>query len=255
MVPQYCVCATEGIHQILGRYDGWIALGKIRMYELAPSSDGCTSWRPTPIFDFDDDEGGFWRSVIIPEINQETKRQDILTLVAAREKPQDRNRRNAERQGGTEERNPNDDKPKAMYALGPNLTMVERKLGYARKPLDKRGDPLCYNFSTHAGCAKGDYCSFSHAQRIRPEGLHWAIQYDLTRRGGLLPSKRIETNAVEGYLQALRNQNAADVKKSVEGSRNNIGKKTEHLSDYTQPPGLWSNWKENTSSAWHERSW
>ena len=107
-----------------------------------------------------------------------------------------------------------------MYPTGPNLSAVERKMGFPHKPLGKRGKVLCYNFSAHSGCSKGGQCLFSHLQRIRPEGTHWTVKYDLARRGGLVSGKRIEPNAVEGFLQASRTQNSDEVKnrlRRVEG--------------------------------------
>ena len=42
--------------------------------------------------------------------------------------------------------------------------------------------------------------------------------------GGLTTSKRIEPNAVGGYLQALRGKNTLEIKKSIEESRNAVGR-------------------------------
>ena len=80
----------------------------------------------------------------------------------------------------------------------PNLTAVERKLGYAREPLDTKGKVLNYNFSAHSGCGRCDRCMFSQMQRIGLGGLRWAAQYDLARRGGLLSGKTVEPKAVGG---------------------------------------------------------
>ena len=145
----------------------------------------------------------------------------------------DKGRRNGERAGGDEAR------PKTMYPVGPNLTAMDRKIGYAHKPMGKKGRVLRYNFSAHAGCGKGDQCPFSHLHRIKSEGLHWAVQYDLARRGGLCSGKRIEANAVEGFLQSLRAQNNAEWKKSVEESRGEVGRSSEvEIWKCEGPPGL-----------------
>ena len=211
MVYRYGICVSEGVHYILSRYDEGVTLEEIRRYALAPNGQGGTAWRFTPIFDFDD-EDGFWRSVILPGIKQERQRQDIMNLVAARE----RSSKKGDRYGGDEE-SPGvvDEKPKPVYPTGTNLSAVERKMGYAHKPLGKKGKAICYNFIAHAGCAKGDACLFSHLQRIRPEGLHWTVKYDLARRGGLVSGKRIEPVDVEGFLLALRSQNAEDLKRQL----------------------------------------
>ena len=118
-----------------------------------------------------------------------------------------------------------EEKPKVLYPAGHNLSAIERKLGSAHNPLDRKGKVLCYNFSAHAGCGKGGRCLFSHDQRIRPEGLRWAAQYDIARRGGLSTGKRIDPVSVDGYLQALRTQNGAEMKKSIEESRGTVGRR------------------------------
>ena len=144
---QYNACVAEGVHYILGKYDEGITFEKARRYALAPNSKNQTALRFTPIFDFNR-PGGFWRSVVLAEIHQERKRQDINSLVAARGKPTyDRRRPEAGRMGGDEE------KPKSIYPTGPNLTAVEKKSGYSHKPLGKNGVALCYNFSAHSGCS------------------------------------------------------------------------------------------------------
>ena len=99
-VPIRSVCVSEGAHYILGRYDEGVTLEKIRRYALAPHGVGGAAWSFTPIFDFDA-ESGFWKSVILPEIEQERRRQDIRNLVASRGKLGiGRTKRNGGRLGG-----------------------------------------------------------------------------------------------------------------------------------------------------------
>ena len=172
-----------------------------------------------------------------------------MNLVASREKPY---RKEGERYGGAEEKPiGSEEKQKVMYPTGPNLTAVGRKMGFSHKPLDKRGNAICFNFSEHSGCAKGDACLFSHLQRIRPGGLHWAIKYDLARRGGLVSGKRMDPTDVEGFLQALRSQNSEEeVKKSIEESRGSIGRGpvTDRVFWFA-PPGLNAVFDEGTTSS------
>ena len=137
MVYQYDACIAEGIHYILGRYDEGVTFEKVKRYALAPDAKQGTSWRSTPIFDFDSSDG-FWRSVVLLEISQERQRQDINALVAARGKAlPGGKRKNDERAGGVEE-----EKPRAQYPMGQNLSVIERKAGFAHKPLDKNGKTL-----------------------------------------------------------------------------------------------------------------
>ena len=142
-------CITEGIHFVLGNYDDGTTPGEIRRYALSPDQKKGAAWEFSPIFDID---GGdmFWRVVIFLEIRHERHRQDICTLVAAMEKdPVDRKQQGVGRLGGVEE------KSKARHPPGPNLTVLDRKVGYDHKPLDKNGKAICYNFSAHSRCSKG----------------------------------------------------------------------------------------------------
>ena len=237
---QYNACVVEGVHYILSKYDEGVSFEKIKRYALAPDGHGGTAWKFTPIFDFDHDEG-FWKSVILPEIRQERQRQDILTLVAARVKPVPKKYiRNEDRAGGDEEM------PKPSYPTGPNLTALGRKLGMAHRPLGKNGKILCFDFSAHAGCTKGDACNFSHLQRIKVDGLHWAVKFDLARRGGHLNEKRIDAPLVEGYVQALRSQNSANWKQSVDESKGAVGRRRLPIDRHNRrPPGLYMAWSDD----------
>lgn len=185
MISQYNAFVVEGIHFILATYDEGATFDKIKRYALAPDGKGGADWEFPPIFDFDNDSG-FWKSVIIPEIRQERQRQGIHNLVAERCKtPMGRYRRNGDRVGGS------DEAPKNPYPTGPNLTAVDRKIGIPHRPLDKAGVILRYNFSAHSGCQKGDYCQFPHAQRIRPDGLHWLCNSTWIDVVGCLLGKRL----------------------------------------------------------------
>ena len=233
MVYQYDACIAEGIHYVVGKYDEGVTLGKVKRYALAPDAKQGDAWRFTPIFDFDS-EVGFWRSVTLVEINQERQRRDINSSVAERGKtiPERRKKKDETRVGGGEENH------RPQYPIGGNMSLVERKAGYTHMPLDKNGNAICYNHSAHSGCNKGGACLFPHTQRIRPEGLRWTAQYDLARRGGLLSQKRIESGAVDGYLQALRRQGTLDVKKSIDEGKN-TGRMMQTRKSWSHfPPGL-----------------
>ena len=185
-----------------------------------PDANNQTAWKFTPIFDFDD-ANGFWQSVVLVGIHQERKRKDINSLVAARGKGLfDRKKRGGDRVGGEEE-----EKVKNSYPTGPNLADVERKSGFSHKSLGKNGIALCCNFSAHSGCSRGGYCGFSHAQRIKPDGLRRAAQYDLARRGGLMSQKRLVAGSVEGFIQALRTKHAAEAKQPIDEGRMKAGGK------------------------------
>ena len=60
---------------------------------------------------------------------------------------------------------------------------------------------------------------------INPEDAHWAAVRDVARRRGLTSSKRIGLKAADGYLHAPRERNSAEIEKSIEESRNQVGRK------------------------------
>ena len=99
-----------------------------------------------------DSPEGFWSTMVLPEIQQERQRQDIQTLLAARGKLADfegkRRKKPGERTGGQELK-------KANYPTGYPLAALEKKSGHSHRPLDHAGETLCYNLSSHGGCAKG----------------------------------------------------------------------------------------------------
>ena len=194
---------------------------------------GGSAWRYTPVFDFDSEEG-FSKMAALPAIQQERQMRDIQTLVAARGKGGDypgggkRGKKGGEeRTGGIEGRKcqltSNGEKGRPAYPTGPTLNAMEKRIGYPRIPLGGDGKGICYNFSTHSGCVK-DNCSFSHQSRIHPEGIQWAVTYELARRGCLTTSKAIEPKSVEGCVQALREKNTFAIRKSIEESRSAIGR-------------------------------
>ena len=235
MTYQYNMCVAEGIHYILGQYDDGVTFEEIKRFVLSPNSSGSTAWTFTPAFDFESPEG-FWQMAALPEVQQERQRQDIQSLVAARAKgaPQipgwgkkkleeersgrhDRNYYNWQnRQGG--------EIPKPTYPTVPPLSSMEKKMGYAHRPLGKDGEVLRYGLSPHAGCAREENCPFSHVSLIKPDGSHWASEYEIARRGGLTSSKRIEHQAVEGYLQDLRERNSAEIKRMISEGKTGTGR-------------------------------
>ena len=203
MMHQYVTCVSEGVHFIVSQHDEGATFDKIKRFATSPGEGGCAAWKYTPVFNLDP-PGGFWETVIIPEIQQDRQRQDIQTSIAARGEIVDvgnkRRRKPGERAGGQEN-------PKAAYPTGNTLTALEKKSGHSHSPLDQNGKLSCYNCSSHDGCSLGDSCPFSHSARIKVDGLHCAVMYELARRGGHPSLKRREPSSVSGYLQALREKN------------------------------------------------
>ena len=52
-------------------------------------------------------------------------------------------------------------------------------------PLDAQGKMKCWDASSHMGCKMtAAQCSRNH-EIIRAKGIHWAVQAQLLRRGGI----------------------------------------------------------------------
>ena len=109
MMHQYVTCVSEGVHFIVSQHDEGVTFDKLKRFGLIPGEGGGADWKYTPVLNLDS-PGGFWATMIIPEIQQERQRQDIQTLIAARGEIVDvdnkRRRKPCERAGGQE-------KPKA----------------------------------------------------------------------------------------------------------------------------------------------
>ena len=229
MMYQYNICVAEGIHYILGQYGEGLTFEKIKRYALTAGPGGGAEWRFTPVFDFDSVEG-FWQMMVLPEIQQERQRQDIQSLVAARAKftsypPGGRKKKWEEERTGSNDwwSNPKGtDTVKPAYPTGLPSNAMGKKMGFAHRPLGREGEVMCYGFSAHAGCHRKESCTFSHQSRIRADGLHWAAEYEIARRGGLASAKRIDPQAVGGYLQALMERNA-DIKKMIANCKTGTG--------------------------------
>ena len=71
------------------------------------------------------------------------------------------------------------------------------------------------------------------------DGIHWATQFELVRRGGITSKKRIEPSDVEGYIQALRTQHTTEMKKMIDESKNSAGRTSRmRRTQANPPPGL-----------------
>ena len=120
--------------------------------------------------------------VVLPEIQQERKRQDIQSLVAARSKftgaphggrkipkwGEERNG-NSERRGNHWQKGQGDELPKPEYPTGLPLNSMESEMEVAHRLLGSDGEALRYGFSAHSGLARMDSCAFSHQSRIKAD--------------------------------------------------------------------------------------
>ena len=169
---RYNICVAEGIRYIIGQYGEGITCGEIKKYALTPTTVRGAARKCTPVFDFDRTEV-FRQIVIIQEIQQGLKWQDIQSLVADRLKvpdpPSGRTKkwenddeRNGSEQWKTQAQRTNHnglDVTRAAYPTGPALGAMEKKTEYAHRPLGRHGVVLCYGCSAHCGAARKANCT------------------------------------------------------------------------------------------------
>ena len=74
------------------------------------------------------------------------------------------------------------------------------------KPLDADGRPLCWGWMTHHGCPKTEAeCGRSHKpMRGKLVDLHWTVQAQILRRGGLKSGAAVPVDDVDGRISVLR---------------------------------------------------
>ena len=94
------------------------------------------------------------------------------------------------------------------------LRLEERQLSSQFRPKStSAGDYLCWDFSSHAGCLeKANSCPKGKREMMSPNGLHFSTLMQMARRGGHKSGRRIEPGKIDGYIQALRDNAAAEEK-------------------------------------------
>ena len=72
-----------------------------------------------------------------------------------------------------------------LYPAGKPLSKQEAELARTHAPTDSKGKMKCWDAASHMGCKlKASQRSRSH-EAIKERNLHWAVQAQLLRRGGL----------------------------------------------------------------------
>ena len=117
-------------------------------------------------------------------------------------------------------------------------------MGYAHRPVDRDGGALFYGFDAHSGCDRKENCTLSRQSRIISDGLHRTAEYDIARRAGSSSPKRIEHQAAEGYLQALRDRNA-DIEKDDNEWETGTVKSRDRQQRRNDPHTKWNERKES----------
>ena len=90
------------------------------------------------------------------------------------------------------------------YPAGKVLIQAEVGLSRQHAPLDAQGKMKCWDASSHISCKMtAARCSRSH-EIIRVKGIHWAVQAQLLRRGGVRSGLVVPPNQVDAKVAALR---------------------------------------------------
>ena len=104
------------------------------------------------------------------------------------------------------------------------LAHLEVQAANEHKPLDAEGQPLCWGWMTHMGCIKeAKECGRSHnPMRGKFGDLHWTVQAQLLRRGGLKTTPAVPVKDIDDRIGSLRAAaKAADAAAKAEGGKAN----------------------------------
>ena len=204
MCFEYNMVIAEGVRRILQALPKGVRRDKLKEMALLPRQDGSATWKFPVTFKMTNPLG-FWKSRIVPRLERKVERDMLHAAI-----PSGHGRRAAgmvEEDSGT---NMDEGKPanhyRSMYPAGRRLTVQEQRESRPFAP-QTNGADLCWDFSSWSGCPKGKECNRVH-QTTKLQGLHWLILAQLARRGGHVSRSRIEPDAVDGYIQALRESNA-----------------------------------------------
>jgi len=166
----------------------------LALFALTPDGRGRAWFQAPRTFDLHF-EAGWFRSSILPRIERRHERAmwDLswkgvkpagtqLGSGRAGEEPQQPQQPGETRAGGA-----------GTYPAGQLLSTKEVSAANEHTPLDDKGTPLCWAALTHMGCSKSAAgCGRSHAAlRGKFADLHWTVQAQLIRRGGLRSGRLI----------------------------------------------------------------
>ena len=105
---------------------------------------------------------------------------------------------------------------------GKRLRRIERELSVTHSPRNSARVALCWGYNSHNRCRlTSDTCNRAH-EKIKPKGLHRAVQSQLIRRAGLIGTKKIKPAEVDGFIQELRNADDGATSGKIEESRDHV---------------------------------
>lgn len=94
------------------------------------------------------------------------------------------------------------------FLLEKRLRQTERELSVTHYPRNGAGAALRWGYNSHNGCRiTADTCNRAHG-KIKPNGLHCAVQSQLIRRAGLIGAEKIKPEEDDEFAQSLRADDA-----------------------------------------------
>ena len=84
------------------------------------------------------------------------------------------------------------------------------------------GVALCWGCNSYnGGRLDTQSCNRAHVE-MKPNGIHWAVQAQPIRRGGLVGAEEIKPDEVDGFIQALMGADVGSNEEKIEESRDRI---------------------------------
>ena len=202
MVFEYTMVVTEGIRRLLQSLPKSARRDKLKERALTPKPDGTTIWKFPVTFKMTNGLG-FWKSRIVPRLERKVEREMLQSAIPYAPGKRAAGREEDEDEGVEKGQDcATANSFRSMYPAGRKLTMQENRDSTPLAP-QINGKVLCWDFSSWGGCPNGKDCPRLH-QTMKLQGLHWLILAQLARRGGHVSRARIPVEAIDGYVQALR---------------------------------------------------
>lgn len=191
---------------------------RMRFFATAPEEDG-EPWLRLPRTFYLEDPSEYFQTDVLPRHNRMLSR--ACWQVALKKSPN--NPLHGGKAGeGTEAsesrlgpKTGKNQEPKGL--MGPNLTGREAARALDHRPKDKKGAKyLCWDNLSHRGRNKPTACPHSHAAGVKWEGMDWAAQLQILRRGGLKSGPSLTEAQVVEQMEAIRKTQASKTKEMVE---------------------------------------